>query len=104
MRYSLAVPTTIGKAHARQTSRAAWPHVLHNKQYRQQQQREVMERTDVGMSSSEAFYMIRQHRGAMETGVIVTVGYSYEQVISLFSRWIHLPIDIYIYFLLTELF
>ena len=53
-----------------QLSRAAWPHALHGKQ-RQQQQREKSRRDQVRVFRQPVIFLVRQHRGAEGTSVVV---------------------------------
>ena len=51
-------------------SRAAWPHALHGKQ-QQQQQREKSRRDQVRVFRQPVIFLVRQHRGAEGTSVVV---------------------------------
>ena len=55
------------------SSRAAWPHALHRKQ-QQQQQRKKSRRDQVWAFRQPVLFLIRQHRGAGGTGLVVIGG------------------------------
>ena len=57
------------------TSRAAWPHALHDEQQRQQQ-REKSRRKQISAFRRPELFLVRQHRGARGTDLVVIVGFS----------------------------